>query len=101
VTSAKRSHAAPDIPPVSDTLPGFEAIGWYGVLAPAGTPPRIIDKLGAAIAQGMQSPEIKARVAGDGSEAIGSSPQEFERFLRSEMMRFAKVIKDAGIRNNE
>ena len=99
VTSAKRSSAAPEIPPVSDTLPGFEAIGWYGVLAPTGTPQPIIAKLAAAIAQGMQAPEIKARVAADGSETVGSSPRDFERFLRSEMVRFAKVIKDAGLRN--
>ncbi len=101
VTSAKRSSAAPEIPPVSDTLPGFEAIGWYGVLAPAGTPQPIIDKLAAAIAQGMQAPEIKARVAADGSETVGSSPRDFDRFLRSEMVRFAKVIKEAGLRNQE
>jgi tripartite-type tricarboxylate transporter receptor subunit TctC len=98
VTSAKRSSAAPEIPPVSDTLPGFEAIGWYGVLAPAGTPQAIVDKLAAAIAQGMQAPEVKARVAADGSETVGSAPREFDRFLRSEMVRFAKVIKDAGLR---
>ncbi len=101
VTSAKRSSAAPDIPPVSDTLPGFEAIGWYGVLAPASTPSPVIEKLAAAIAQGMQAPEVKARVAADGSEAVGSSPRDFDRFLRSEMVRFAKVITEAGLRNRE
>jgi tripartite-type tricarboxylate transporter receptor subunit TctC len=101
VTSEKRSHAAPEIPPVSDTLPGFQLAGWYGVLAPAATPPRIVDKLGAAIAQGMQTPETKARVATDGSEAVGSLPKDFDRFLRSEMVRFAKVIKDAGLRGSE
>lgn len=101
VTSAKRSEAATEIPPVSDTLPGFEAIGWYGVLAPAGTPQPIVDKLAAAIAQGMQSPQVKARVAADGSEAVGSLPREFDRFLRREIVRFAKVIKDAGLRSTD
>ncbi len=101
VTSSKRSAAAAEIPTAAETLPGFEAIGWYGVIAPAGTPPRIVDKLGAAIAQGMQSAEVKARVAGDGSEAVGSLPRDFDRFLRSEMIRFTKVIKDAGIRTSE
>jgi tripartite-type tricarboxylate transporter receptor subunit TctC len=84
---------------VAETLPGFEAIGWYGVVAPAGTPQIIITRLAAAIAQGMQSPDAKARAASDGSEAIGSTPAEFDRFLRSELARFAKVIKDAGIRS--
>ena len=101
VTSEKRSSAAPDIPPVSDTLPGFQLAGWYGVLAPAATPAHIVDKLGAAIAKGMQAPEVKARIAADGSDSVGSLPKDFERFLRSEMMRFAKVIKEAGLRDNE
>ena len=101
VTSEKRSNAAPDIPPVSDTLPGFQLTGWYGVLAPAATSLRIIDKLAVAIALGMQSPEVQARVAADGSEAVGSSHKDFDRFLRSEMVRFAKVIKDAGLRSSE
>ncbi len=98
VTSAKRSAAAPEIPPAADTLPGFESIGWYGVVAPVETPPDIVAKLAAAIAKGMQAPEVKARIAADGSEAVGSQPREFDRFLRSEMLRFSKVIKDAGIR---
>lgn len=101
VTSEKRSSAAPDIPPVSDTLPGFQLAGWYGVLAPAGTPLRIIDKLGAAIHQGMQAADVRARVAADGSETVGSLPKDFDRFLRSEMIRFARVIKDAGLRGSE
>lgn len=101
VTSAKRSHAAPEIPATAETLPGFEAIGWYGVVAPAATPPRIVAKIAAAVAQGMQSPDIKTRLAADGSEAVGNQPHEFDRFLRGEMLRFAKVIKDAGIRAGE
>jgi tripartite-type tricarboxylate transporter receptor subunit TctC len=98
VTSLKRAQAAPEIPSLAETVPGFEAIGWYGVMAPKGTPPQVLERLAAAIAKGMQSPDVKARVAGDASEAVGSSPVEFDRFLRSEMARFAKVIKELGIR---
>ena len=101
VTSNKRASVAPDIPIAADTLPGFELAGWYGVLAPGATPRGIVDKLGASIHRGMQAPEIKARVAADGSEAVGSLPKEFDRFLRGEMARFAKVIKDAGIKPGE
>ncbi len=101
VTSLQRASVAPEVPPVSDTLAGFQLAGWYGVLAPAATPRAIVDKLGAAIHRGMQSPEVKARVAGDGSEAVGSLPNDFDRFLRSEMARFAKVIKEAGIKPAE
>lgn len=99
VTSMKRSHAAPDIPTLAETLPGFEAIGWYGVVAPKNTPPILVERLAAAIAQGMRTPEVKARAAIDGSETVGDTPAEFDRFLRSEFARFAKVIKDAGIRS--
>jgi tripartite-type tricarboxylate transporter receptor subunit TctC len=98
VTSLKRAQASPDVPAIAETISGFEAIGWYGVMAPRGTPAPIIDKLAAAIAKGMQSPDVKARVASDASEAIGSSPQEFDRLLRSELARFAKVIRELGIR---
>lgn len=99
VTSRQRSSAAPDVPTVAETLPGFQAIGWYGVMAPKGTPQPIIDRLAATIAQGMQAPEVRARVAADGSEAVGSTPREFDRFVRSELERFARTIKDAGIRS--
>jgi len=98
VTSSQRSSAAPDVPTVAETLPGFQAIGWYGVMAPKGTPQPIIDRLAAAIAQGMQAPEVRARVAADGSEAVGSTPREFDRFVRSELERFAKVIKAGNVR---
>lgn len=99
VTSSQRSSAAPDVPTVAETLPGFQAIGWYGVMAPKGTPQPIIDRLAAAITQGMQAPEVRTRVAADGSEAVGSTPREFDRFVRSELERFARTIKDAGIRS--
>jgi len=100
VTSLKRSAAAGDVPAVAETLPGFEAIGWYGVLAPKGTPQPVVERLATAIGKGLQDPEVKARVAKDGSETVGNTPQQFDRFLRSEMSRFAKVIKAAGISAN-
>ena len=100
VTSLARSAAASDIPTVADTLPGFEAIGWYGVVAPRGTPPLVIDQLHAAIDRGMQAANVKARLASDGSEGISSTPAQFGVFLRSELARFAKVIQVARITAN-
>ena len=97
VTSLKRSAAATDIPTVAETLPGFEAIGWYGVVAPRGTSPGTVDRLQRAIEKSVQSPEVKTRLAVEGSEGVGSTPQQFGGFLRGEMARFAKVIKEAGI----
>ena len=98
VTSLKRSPAVPDVPAVAETLKGFEAIGWYGIVAPRRTPPPTVDRIAAAVMKGMQAPEVKQRVASDGSEAVGSSPREFGAFLGSEMARFSKVIKDTGIK---
>ena len=97
VTSLKRSNAASDVPTVAETLPGFEAIGWYGVVAPRGTSPGIVDRLQRAIEKSVQSPEVKTRLAVEGSEGVGNTPQQFGGFLRGEMARFAKVIKEAGI----
>ena len=99
VTSAQRSSAAPDIETVAQTLPGFTAESFYGVMVPKGTPPAIVDHLAAAIAKGMKAPEVKVRLAADGSEPLGSTPQEFDRTLRNELARFRKAIKDLGIRN--
>jgi tripartite-type tricarboxylate transporter receptor subunit TctC len=77
---------------------GFSAGGGSDFAAPKRTPQAEVERFAPAIARGMQSAEVKARVAHDGSEAVGSTPQEFDRFLRSEMARFARVIRDAGIR---
>jgi tripartite-type tricarboxylate transporter receptor subunit TctC len=98
VTSLKRSNAAPDVPTIAETLPGFDTIGWYGVVAPKRTPAAIVNRLSGAIAEGLQSPDVKERLAADGSEAVGSTPAEFERHIRSEVARFRQVIRDAGIR---
>ena len=98
VTSLKRSQAAPAVPAIAETLPGYETIGWYGVVAPKATPPALLQRLNAAIARGLQAPEVKERLAADGSEGVGSTPAEFDRHMASEVARFRKVIRDAGIR---
>ena len=98
VTTLKRSVAAPDIPTIAETYPGFEAISWYGVVASKGTPAVIVDRLAAGIAKGMQAPDVQSRASAEGSEAISTSPAEFGKFLHNELARFSKVIKDAGIK---
>jgi tripartite-type tricarboxylate transporter receptor subunit TctC len=98
VTSLARSLAVPEVPTVAETLPGFELIGWYGVVAPKRTPAAITDRLSSAIAEVLRSPDVRQRLAIDGSEAVGSTPAEFERHIRSEVERFRKVIREAGIR---
>ena len=98
VTSLTRSRAAPDVPTVAETLPGLELIGWYGVVAPKRTPAVIVERLSSAIAKVLRSPEVKDRLAADGSETVGGAPVEFERHIRNEVERFRKVIREAGIR---
>lgn len=99
VTSARRSGAAPEVPTIAEAgVPGYEASQWFGVLAPAGTPRGIVVRLHAEIARALQTPDVKARLANDGADAIGSTPEEFAAFLRSETAKWAKVARNAGIR---
>lgn len=99
VTSIARSQAVPDLPTVAETLPGFQFMSWSGVAAPKATPPAIVNRLSAELIKAMQTPELKERLAADGSEPVGSAPQQFAAFIRNEVARMAKVIADAGIRN--
>jgi len=98
ITSAARSPIVPDIPTVAEAgLPGFESVQWYGVLAPARTPKDIITRVHGEVTRALQQPEIKARLAGDGADTVGSSPEEFARYIQSELTKWAKVARDAGI----
>ena len=99
ITGAQRSAAVPEIPTVAETgLPGYEAVQWYGLLAPAQTPRDIIAKLHGEMAGILRLPEIRQKFAGDGADAVGSTPEEFGRFIRSETEKWAKVVRDAGIK---
>ncbi len=99
VTSAKRASRASDIPTLAEAgVPGYEAVQWYGVLAPAGTPRAIITRLHAEVVRVLGQPDIKERFLSDGAEPVGSSPEEFAAFIRAETAKWAQVIKDAGLR---
>ncbi len=99
VTSAKRSEALPDIPTIAEAgLPGYDSTQWYGVLAPAGTPHEIVARLHAEIVRALRLPGVRERLAADGAEAVGSTPEEFAAFIRSEIEKWAAVAKSAGIR---
>jgi len=100
VTSAKRSIALPDIPTIAEAaLPGYEAVQWYGVLAPAGTPREITAKVHAGIVRALQESNVKERLLGDGAEPIGGTPEEFAAVIRDDLAKWGKVIKDAGIKS--
>ncbi len=99
VTGAKRAPGADSIPTIAEAgVPGYEAVQWYGVLAPAGTPRDIITKLHAGVVRALQNPEVRQRLLNDGAEPVGSSPEEFTAYLRAETAKWAKVIQAAGIK---
>lgn len=93
----KRSTATPDIPTVAETIPGFDCINWYALLAPRGTPPAIIARLNAEMAKMFADPPFAKRFVEQGSEPQTSTPAELAAYIRSESERWAKVIKAAGI----
>ena len=98
VTSAKRATGLPDIPAIAETLPGYEAIQWYGLLAPAGTPREIVNKVQVETARILVLPEVKARLAADGADAVGNRPEEFAAYIRTEIAKWGKVAKAGGIK---
>lgn len=97
VTTARRNYALPDVPAISETVPGYEFAQWYGVLAPTGTPGDIIARLHGEIARALRLPDVRARLAADGAEPVGSTPEEFSAQIKSEIERWAKVARVAGI----
>jgi tripartite-type tricarboxylate transporter receptor subunit TctC len=97
VTSKVRLHALPQLPTIHEAgIPGYESAQWYGVLSPAGTPEEILNALNAQIAAIMRTPEMKKRMDDDGLLSIGSSRQEFAAHIRTEIAKWAKVIKQSG-----
>lgn len=100
VTSAKRSPAAPELPTVNETLPGYEVDAWYGIVAPRATPPAIVSTLRSEFVKAINHPDVRKRLATLGLEPVGGTPQAFESLLRSELAKWAKVVKEAGIRTN-
>lgn len=98
VTSAERSTALPDIPPIAEFLPGYEASGWYGLGAPAGTPTDIINRLNREIAAALADPVLSQRLFELGAIPIKGTPAEFGAMLEDETKKWAKVVKFAGIK---
>jgi tripartite-type tricarboxylate transporter receptor subunit TctC len=99
VTSSKRSPAAPDVPTIAESgYPGFEYTAWYGLVAPAGTPVAVIRRLQLETAKVLALPDLHAKLADAGVEGVGNSSDEFTAMIRSEIPKWAKVIKDAGIK---
>ncbi len=99
VTSQKRSAALPEVPTVAESgLKGFEALQWYGVFAPAGTPREIVARLNGETARILRTPEFRERLAKLASEALAGTPDEFAAFQRAEIVKWGRVVKDSGAR---
>ncbi|WP_338880823.1 tripartite tricarboxylate transporter substrate binding protein [Achromobacter veterisilvae] len=100
VTGERRSPLLPDVPTVAETVPGFVVNGWYGVLAPAGTPPAIVDTLSRGIAEALAVPALKQQVEGYGYEIVGSTSDEFARHIDRELAAWKKAVETSGARLN-
>jgi len=98
VTSAARADVLPEVPSLGESVPGYEASGWYGIGAPRGTPAAIVERLNSEINAGLADPKLKARLAELGYATLASSPAEFVRFIGQETEKWAKVLKFAGIK---
>ena len=98
VTTATRSEALPEVPTLSDFLPGFESSQWYGVGAPSGTPADVVIKLNKEINAGLADPQLKARITELGGEPMSMTPDDFRKHIADETAKWAKVIKFAGIK---
>jgi tripartite-type tricarboxylate transporter receptor subunit TctC len=98
VTTAKRAAAIPEVPTFAESgVPGYELMTWYGVLAPAGTPRAVVDRVNQEVAAVIKLPDVQSRLVADGVEPAGSSPEEFAAMIKRELARIAKIIKTANI----
>jgi tripartite-type tricarboxylate transporter receptor subunit TctC len=96
VTAGKRAEALPDVPTIGETVPGYEAVIWYGIVAPKGTPPEVVDTLNTAVNEVLADPQLKARLAALGGEPMPMTPAQFGKLIADETEKWAKVVKFSG-----
>lgn len=97
VTDTQRSRFYPDVPPVSDTVPGYESVGWFGLLAPPNTPPEIVKQLNEVIVAAMQTQEFRDHLATLGAEPKPQTPDEFGRYINADVAKWSKLVKDNDV----
>ena len=98
-TGARRSETLPGLPTVAESgLPGYEAVGWFGLLAPAATPKPVVDKLSADANRALTDQEVRSRMQALGADPSGNTPEEFARFIREDQAKWAKLMREAGIK---
>jgi tripartite-type tricarboxylate transporter receptor subunit TctC len=96
VTTPARIPSNPELPAMAEALPGFEVVGWYGVIGPANMPPPLVKRLHEELLKALNSPDIRGRIEADGSQPVGSSPEEFRRFMQADLDKWAKLVKESG-----
>lgn len=99
VSTPKRLAVLPDLPAVAEALPGFEVVGWYGVIGPAGMPANIVARLHGELLKALAEPDIRSRILADGSEPVGSSPAEFRAFMSADLDKWARLVKQSGAKS--
>jgi tripartite-type tricarboxylate transporter receptor subunit TctC len=97
VTDAQRSKFYPDVPTVADTVPGYESVGWFGLLAPPKTPPEIVKKINEVIVAAMETKEFRDHLATLGAEPRPQTPEEFGRYINADVAKWSKVVKDNDV----
>ena len=96
VTAPRRLAALPELPAVAEMLPGFEVVGWYGVIGPANLPSPIVARLHEELVKVLNQREVRERIVADGSEPVGSTPEEFRQFMLADLAKWAKLVKQSG-----
>ncbi|MBX9810323.1 MAG: tripartite tricarboxylate transporter substrate binding protein [Burkholderiales bacterium] len=98
VTSPKRSAAFPELPAIAETVPGYEVVNWFGVLAPAGTPKAVVVRINAELNRALQAPELVKTLNSRGADAAGGTPEAFGKVIKADFAKWAKVVKESGAR---
>jgi tripartite-type tricarboxylate transporter receptor subunit TctC len=98
VSTPKRSATAPNVPAIGETVPGYEAVAWQGLFAPAGTPRPVVDKIAAEVKRIWGLPEVMTSLKGLGADPVTSAPDDFSAFARAERVKWGEVVKAAGVK---
>jgi tripartite-type tricarboxylate transporter receptor subunit TctC len=98
VTSAKRATVLPDLPAIAETLPGYDIANWYGAAGPKGMPRTVVDRLNAAIGRALNAPDVRQRFEREAIEPIGGTPEAFGEYIKSEMVKWGKLVKASGLK---
>jgi tripartite-type tricarboxylate transporter receptor subunit TctC len=96
ITTPKRMSVLPELPAMAEAVPGFEVLGWYGVIGPAGMPRPLVMRLHGELMKILALPDVRERIVADGAEPVGSSPEDFRQFMHADMAKWTKVVKESG-----